>query len=619
MYTQFVINIDHPEFYYSLFYFLAMFTGFLLLLHEGHRRGYNTISWMLVIAAGFVFFIAGCRIINYSGLEWQRIRMFETIPYGTSRSVLGGIIFATAGIWIASKCLGFRHRTLDAFAFVLPVAIAIERFGCLLVGCCYGTPTRLPWGIQYGPRFHAFADQLKAGLLPEGSTLSLPVHPVQLYEVAGTVGIIFLLRKINKHIRAGGNLFLSSVCMYGMLRFVLDFIRAHELTAQPLWLGLSLLQIILVVVVPLLAAIIITREVWALPSDQPAITSTRASKMMFLVVIGLFTVLVTRWLDLLEITCLGIVWLPLLMILAGYLFTRATVPQFRLASIVLPLVSLVLMNQTIPERPKEGARVSYNTISVGGMTGSTNIKDSRTTTYTSGGCDGSPIYSYTNSTATTSDNQYHSAALAFYRTVQVSDKEYLSFGITGFSGSHHESFDQSFITTQSGQSNQHIVKDYQYTYSGLRPYLQLDHRTIGLGFGLMIGQMRRFQYQDSKGLWPESSATVKTEPVIPTFYLRIGERSKVFIDFGINSQSVPAYPVMSYQGALGIGIGKGVLRLGTGSYTNFFIAPIIPAGKYLVIEPFLGFGGSSKYSSGETTVGSINLHYKFGQKERGMK
>jgi hypothetical protein len=58
-----------------------------------------------------------------------------------------------------------------------------------------------------------------------------------------------------------------------------------------------------------------------------------------------------------------------------------------------------------------------------------------------------------------------------------------------------------------------------------------------------------------------------------------------------------------------------LIRLGTGSYTTFIIAPYMPVGKNLVLEPYVGFGGGfNKWDASSTLVGSISLHYKIGRK-----
>src|SRR5690242_218523 len=86
-----------------------------------------------------------------SGAAW--LSNGKTIVFGP----VGGYF----GVEIAKWALEIRTRTGDSFAVPVAVAVAIGRLACFSAGCCYGTPSTLPWAYDFG----------------DG-----PRHPTQLYE-----------------------------------------------------------------------------------------------------------------------------------------------------------------------------------------------------------------------------------------------------------------------------------------------------------------------------------------------------------------------------------------------------------------------------------------------------
>jgi len=72
----------------------------------------------------------------------------------------------------------------------------------------------------------ALAKHISEGLVPRDATLSLPVHPTQIYEsVAGLflVGLLLLVRKYFR--RFTGQIFLTWVMGYGVLRYLIELVR----------------------------------------------------------------------------------------------------------------------------------------------------------------------------------------------------------------------------------------------------------------------------------------------------------------------------------------------------------------------------------------------------------
>mgnify|MGYP001595876733 CR=1 FL=1 len=97
------------------------------------------------------------------------------------------------------------------------------RFGCFLAGCCYGTPTDFPLSVTFR--------DVRA-LVPS-SLLGVPLHPTQLYEMAGDVLIAAALWRVLRATDAGrwspGLVAAGYLAAYGCLRFAVEFVRGDTL------------------------------------------------------------------------------------------------------------------------------------------------------------------------------------------------------------------------------------------------------------------------------------------------------------------------------------------------------------------------------------------------------
>jgi phosphatidylglycerol:prolipoprotein diacylglycerol transferase len=141
----------------------------------------------------------------------------------------GGLILAIpVGLWYAKKKDLGALRIADLVSPFIALGLFFGRMGCFFNGCCYGEHSDLPWATHFPG--HAFAR-----------------HPTQLYEAAGTLAICaFLYLWMRPRKRAHGEVFAGLLVLYGVLRFLLEFVRADERggfgglsTSQ--WLGIPLI------------------------------------------------------------------------------------------------------------------------------------------------------------------------------------------------------------------------------------------------------------------------------------------------------------------------------------------------------------------------------------------
>ena len=142
-------------------------------------------------------------------------------------ALYGGLmaVVVVPSIYLHSK--GIRAgRFLDSVTPSLALGLFLGRLGCFSAGCNWGIRAELPWGVSFpGPK-HAYAQQLRAGLIEAGSRLSLPVHPTQLYEAFfGLLMLPWIYRWLKADV-GPGRVFLKAVSGYTLFRFLIEFIRA---------------------------------------------------------------------------------------------------------------------------------------------------------------------------------------------------------------------------------------------------------------------------------------------------------------------------------------------------------------------------------------------------------
>ena len=127
--------------------------------------------------------------------------------FSDGKTILCGLVGGYAGVEIAKWSLDIRTKTGDSFAVPVPVAVGIGRLGCFHAGCCYGTPTTLPWGVVF-PQ----VDMVKR-------------HPTQLYESAFHLTAAIVLAALLQRGLFRGQLIKLYILAYVVYRFLTEMIR----------------------------------------------------------------------------------------------------------------------------------------------------------------------------------------------------------------------------------------------------------------------------------------------------------------------------------------------------------------------------------------------------------
>lgn len=142
----------------------------------------------------------------------------------------GGFLGASAAAWHLLKRDRFPFwKAADMAGMVIPIGLGFGRMGCLLAGCCFGTPTQAGWAMTFPAHSPASESQFKAGLLTSPFEPSLPVHPTQAYESAASFAVAaVLILWLHGRKRYDGQVFLAFVALYALARFVIEFFRSDD-------------------------------------------------------------------------------------------------------------------------------------------------------------------------------------------------------------------------------------------------------------------------------------------------------------------------------------------------------------------------------------------------------
>jgi len=180
----------------------------------------------IVIASLHPELTASGQVINY-------LQHPGLIIGGAGLTIYGAILGAALGIWVYCKITKTKMGYIvDLMAPGIIIAQAIGRVGCLLNGCCYGTPTTLPWGLVYtDPQSFGFNG-------------GIPTHPTVVYEIIYCIIVFVVLMMLRKKLKPDGSLFTLYLAFYAAWRLGIDFLR----DGTPFLFGLHQAQVISIIV-----------------------------------------------------------------------------------------------------------------------------------------------------------------------------------------------------------------------------------------------------------------------------------------------------------------------------------------------------------------------------------
>lgn len=231
-----------PPLLFPLVMLTALVTG-LLLSRQRQKRLPMTAGqrWGVAIGA-FCGGMLGAKVPF--ALVDPRGPLCSQAWFADGKTILFGLVGGYVGVEIAKAAMDVRIKTGDSFAVPVAVSIGLGRIGCFIGGCCYGLPTALPWGLDFG-------DGIRR-------------HPTQLYEVAfhlSAAAVLWVLERGNRFPRQRFKLYLIAYCLY---RFVTEFLRPEV----RLWGGLTGYQWTSLALLPVIAVL------WWQDRERPPAVAT---------------------------------------------------------------------------------------------------------------------------------------------------------------------------------------------------------------------------------------------------------------------------------------------------------------------------------------------------------
>ncbi len=170
---------------------------------------FTTVSWSIISA------LVGGHLLYVLTSQ----PTFEALITPSGLSILGSVI----GVFVF-LLLYLRYQKIPVLPFMdlasmyAPIVQGFGRIGCFLAGCCYGSPTSVPWAVVYtNPDVEA--------------PLCIALHPSQLYSAALLFGISFLLSGwLQYRFKKPGQLVALYLILVSAERFITDFFRTdHQL------------------------------------------------------------------------------------------------------------------------------------------------------------------------------------------------------------------------------------------------------------------------------------------------------------------------------------------------------------------------------------------------------
>ncbi|WP_426491553.1 prolipoprotein diacylglyceryl transferase family protein [Hymenobacter sp. 102] len=500
--------------FYSIFYVLAFALNLVLLVWEGHRRGYAMRPWLVLLACTTLAFILGTKLLALSGPEWRGLLSTGRWPGSEARTVLGGALAGTLTLLALRRPFGFSWHVFDAFTLPMCAALMVQCIGCVLTGCCFGEATAGGWGLTYPPDTLPYLVQAVRGTIPLHAAHSLPVHPTQLYSLLLCAGVALVLVLTRHKPWPGGSRRLLHLGLLLTGRLLIECWRdpAGEQVgaATHVHLGVALKQVQWVLL--LLGPAVLGLWVWRLrQAPQPERQPTQNSVRNLLAVAALL--LLTAWLGqqaltLPEVLVVKALLLGVLLLEGGALLLGAAgLLQPARAALPLGLATVVFMlTSQVPVDSAHTGREAYNTVDFSLSTGSFEREQN-----TGGGCNGSSqLLEYRHRYTTGTVGFAHTRLPGTDEKGRLHKAE-ATWGIRLHAGSDRQTplYIPPGGPSESSQRNSIIA---------VNPYVQLDRKWLGVGVGLMAGSLgyHRILYGDEQSVLDGQAS------------LRVGPRPQLF-------------------------------------------------------------------------------------------
>ena len=596
-YRAMLITTTNGSLYFTFFYSLAFLLTFLMLLWEGYQRKIPVISWVLLLIFSIVSFIAGTKIFAFSREEWLFMLNNTALVPTSEKILLGGILFAVLAIVTGKYVLRIKQPLLDAFAFVFPLGIGIQKFGCFFNGCCYGKQTTLPWGVQYAVNSGPHIYQYQSGLIKSDELFSLPVHPVQLYEIAAAFLVVFIVFKTRKFWKVNGSLFIFSMLCYSFTRFITEFFidsSIYTLGWNPPGV-FNQVQWVMAASIFVLPLILYYREKKIDFKIQIPVQFASIGIKYYVLIFALESLIIyalRNWLSPSELISVFLTFFISSLIFFVWILKQIISSKAKMIYSGLLILPLLITSQTIPKTQNDSTQViRTKRISLGITSGNFENSFKRLANTSPDGC--------INTYETHYIKQKYTVGGAAYSVKDEYPQKrfYVNYGVNMFLGNNSEQLESNAIERKT-------------VLYGINPFIKFDAKWFGIGGGIHVGNMvyNSLEIIDRGDV---STAIEKTS-VFPQAYLRVGPQKVFYVDYHLGDQFPGPFPYFYHQVGIGTGFGStdANFRLGAiiAQQVGTYFSAYFPVSKNLSFEPILVLSDS------KLNHFSVGVHYNISSK-----
>lgn len=177
-----------------------------------------------------VWAIVGARVLYVlTNLNAFRSPMDALMLHKGGMVAYGGMIGGFLASWYGCHRRGIPLlKWADVSAPSVVLGTGITRIGCFLYGCDYGRRTDVAWGVAFPNGSPAWDDHIRNGWISAQASASLPVHPTQIYESLVGFALFGFLMWMRARRTFSGQVFLCWVIGYGILRPLIELLRADD-------------------------------------------------------------------------------------------------------------------------------------------------------------------------------------------------------------------------------------------------------------------------------------------------------------------------------------------------------------------------------------------------------
>ncbi|MBU0672704.1 MAG: prolipoprotein diacylglyceryl transferase [Candidatus Margulisbacteria bacterium] len=219
---------------YGFMIAIAFLTGIIVALYYAKREGLKSETILDLALYVIIAAIVGARLLYVIG-TWNQFEGNILEMFMVQR---GGLIFLGGLILAVLVVIGYARikkinvlKLLDILTPGTALGYAITRIGCFLNGCCFGLPTKLPWGLEF-----------PFGSLAYSYYPHEHIHPTQLYSSGSMLAAFVILLILYQKKKYDGFVFYWGLLFYSIYRMLVEFLRFSPVH----WLGLTPSQWVLV-------------------------------------------------------------------------------------------------------------------------------------------------------------------------------------------------------------------------------------------------------------------------------------------------------------------------------------------------------------------------------------